>query len=131
MTKIIILFDGICVFCHFWVRFLCRLDRNNRLQFSSLNGEWAKKWEIKNNHSLLKYDSIVAIKENKILTEDRAIFTIINALGGGWEIFLLLSLLPTKWTKKTYQFIAKIRYQWFGKFSECPLPNKKYQHKFL
>jgi predicted DCC family thiol-disulfide oxidoreductase YuxK len=131
MTKIIILFDGICVFCHFWVQFLCRLDRNNRLQFSSLNGEWAKKWELKNNHSLLKYDSIVAIKENKILTEDRAIFTIINALGGGWKIFLLLSLLPTKWTKKAYQFIAKIRYQWFGKFSECPLPNKKYQHKFL
>src|SRR6056300_989315 len=131
MTKAVVLFDGICVLCHFWVRVLCRWDRNNRLQFASLNGEWAKQWEKQNNLSLLSYDSIVVIKENKIYTEDKAVFTLIKTLGGGWKVLLIFSFLPSFWTQKIYRFIAAKRYQWFGKYTECPLPQKKHEHKFL
>jgi predicted DCC family thiol-disulfide oxidoreductase YuxK len=131
MTKAVVLFDGICVLCHFWVGVLCRWDRNNRLQFASLNGEWAKQWEKQNNLSLLSYDSIVVIKENKIYTEDKALFTLLKTLGGGWKVLLLFSFLPSFWTQKIYRFIAAKRYQWFGKYTECPLPQKKHKHKFL
>jgi len=131
MTKAVVLFDDICVLCHFWVRVLCRWDRNNRLQFASLNGEWAKQWEKQNNLSLLSYDSIVVIKENKIYTEDKALFTLLKTLGGGWKVLLIFSFLPSFWTQKIYRFIAAKRYQWFGKYTECPLPQKKHKHKFL
>ncbi|MFZ8961491.1 MAG: thiol-disulfide oxidoreductase DCC family protein [Flavobacteriaceae bacterium] len=131
MTKAVVLFDGICVLCHFWVRVLCRWDRNNRLQFASLNGEWAKQWEKQNNLSLLSYDSIVVIKENKIYTEDKAVFTLLKTLGGGWKVLLIFSFLPSFLTQKIYRFIAAKRYQWFGKYTECPLPQKKHKHKFL
>ena len=38
----IVLFDGICNFCNFWIQFALKRDRKGKLLFTSLQGETAR-----------------------------------------------------------------------------------------
>ncbi len=132
MKTLIILFDGPCVFCNFWVRFLCRIDRKDAFRFASLQSEWAQKWASQNQISLQEYDSLFVIDNSGNFTfADQAVFTIIKSLGWVWKVFLVFSLIPKRITHFLYRSIARNRYAWFGKFNQCPLPQKRYLHKFL
>ena len=76
---------------------------------------------------------IVGIKPEliKIPSATNTNFRVLKYLNGFWNLFLIFNLLPTSFSNIIYRFIAKNRYNWFGKHDICPLPEKKYAHKFL
>ena len=48
----ILLYDGECGFCNFWVQWVLKNDQKKEIQFSPLQGDFAKDYFKKNN---LKY----------------------------------------------------------------------------
>ncbi|MGB2404596.1 MAG: thiol-disulfide oxidoreductase DCC family protein [Flavobacteriaceae bacterium] len=132
MKPLLIFFDGPCVFCHFWVRQLCRWDKHDQLRFTTLDHPLVDTIATAHNMDLRTIDSVIVWDQNDtIAIEAQSTFMILNRLGGLWKLLTVFKLLPKTLTNGIYRFVAKNRYPWFGKFDHCPLPEKKYQHKFI
>ena len=131
LEKVILYFDGHCVLCNWWVRWLCKIDKKNIFFFSTL--ELISESE-KNRLPLEnpKIDSVIVWdQKSQPKVEAEAILYIIKRIGGLWSIFLIFKLIPLQLLNKLYRLIARKRKKWFGSYSKCPLPEKKIKHKFL
>jgi predicted DCC family thiol-disulfide oxidoreductase YuxK len=129
--KQIILFDGVCNFCNFWVNFVIKRDKKNLFRFAALQSDKAK--ELTNSFSFdtSKLDTFVLIIGEKFLTKSTAALMICKQLNGPIKILSLFIILPTIFRDFIYDMIAKNRYKLFGKREICRVPTEKEKLKFL
>lgn len=122
----IVFFDGVCNLCNKAVDFLIRYDRTGKLKFAPLQGTTANKVLTQVN-----LESIVFYHEGEELKKLQAAFALLRFMDFPWRLFLVFRLLPTSLSDTIYDFIAKYRYQIFGKSSTCRLPTKEETARFL
>lgn len=118
----IIFFDGRCPFCHRAVRMLIALDRREVLRFAPLQGETAERYldrEARESLSTLIYRAPGGEQAQK----SRAFLNALQHLG---EVRArsarLLEVLPTAVRDWLYDVVAENRYDWFGQYEACRLP---------
>ncbi len=130
ITYYLILFDGECNFCNFWVRLILKRDKKGLFKFAKLNSEVGG--NIKQQFQLSeRIDSIVLFKNNQVYIKSAAALEIAKNLSGLWFMFGVFKIIPTFISDAVYDFVAKNRYRWFGK-SVCELPqNLEDKNKFL
>lgn len=128
----IILFDGICNMCTASVQFIIKRDPNQKFSFASLQSDVAKELLIKHNKVSKEVDSVVLItEEGRVFDKSSAALRIASKLKGGWKLFAILLVVPPFIRDVVYQFIAKHRYNWFGKKEKCMLPTPQQKERFL
>lgn len=129
-NKHIVLFDGECNFCSFWVKYVVKRDSEDVFRFTSLQSEKGKEllFQYKVNPMV---DSVVLIENNNFYIKSTAALRILKTLGGLKSIFYGLIIIPAFIRDFFYDVIAKYRYQWFGK-SDCEfVPGQDMKNKFL
>ena len=88
--ELIVFFDGDCLLCQGAVKWLNRIDGNDRLKFSPLQGETAKRYRID-----LSDDSMAFAERGKIYRASEAARRAFwNAGGGGIFLACLIMALP-------------------------------------
>lgn len=131
-NKKIILFDGLCNLCNSSVQFLIKRDSKDIFRFVSLQSELGKELLSKLPIAIQKTDSIILYEPEAVFYfKSQAVFQIIKSLGGLFNLLLIFKLLPYSICDVFYDYIAKNRYQWFGKKEQCLVPTKEIQSKFL
>jgi predicted DCC family thiol-disulfide oxidoreductase YuxK len=131
MIQSIILFDGVCNFCNYWVNFIIDRDKQNNFKFAALQSEKGRELLDKFNLPKDDFDSFVLIEENKIFKKSSAAFEIVKHLNGWPKIIIPFSILPHTFTNLIYDLVAKNRYKFFGKKDSCRIPTKEEKSKFL
>lgn len=116
--KVILLFDGVCNLCNYWVSFLIKRDKKEHFQFVPLQSEVGKEL-IKKYKIPRETDSIVVITENRSYLESEAVFKIISYLEVPWRWFQILRIIPLNTGNRIYRWLAKNRFKWFGKRNTC------------
>lgn len=128
--KPVIFFDGYCILCNSFVDFLLHIDKKDRLQFASLQGNTAHNLldskTTKNNDTV-----ILRTGEGGIFIKSEAVLRVIVILGGLWKFVSIFRILPVSFRDRIYDWIAKNRYGWFGKRDACRLPTEGEKHKIL
>lgn len=56
---------------------------------------------------------------------------ILTNLGRGWILFNVGYILPPFVRDALYDWVARNRYQWFGKLDSCRIPTEKERGKLL
>jgi predicted DCC family thiol-disulfide oxidoreductase YuxK len=138
-VKHLVLYDGVCHFCNKSVQILLKIDRKGRLHFAPLQSELAKKLAKKHGYTIdqTNPESIVLVKNfgtpsESITQQSTAIAEILQIVGGWYRLIgYLMKMLPTFLRDSAYQFIARHRYRWFGKYDQCQIPSQAQQHRFL
>jgi len=126
----IVFFDGYCILCNGFVDFLLKIDKNKVLSFASLQGETAK--EILSASHLQKTDSVIyKDAQNSISIKSTAVIRILISLGGLWKTARFLQFIPAYLLDFIYDFIAKNRFNWFGKRNACRIPNESEKSRIL
>jgi predicted DCC family thiol-disulfide oxidoreductase YuxK len=63
--------------------------------------------------------------------KSEAFFRIIKHLSSSIKLLLLFNFVPTSIKNILYDFIAKNRYNWYGKNEQCVLPSEDIIGKFI
>jgi len=127
----IILFDGVCNFCNFWVNFVIKRDKNNTYKFATMQSESGQELLQKFKLNTSYFDTFVLIVNNKTFTKSTAALMIAKKLKSLIKLLYPLIFLPRSIRDFFYDLIAKNRYKFFSKRDFCIIPTKKVQDKFL
>ncbi|MDC0338539.1 DCC1-like thiol-disulfide oxidoreductase family protein [Flavobacteriales bacterium] len=129
--KHIILYDGECTFCSFWVKFVLKRDKKDQFRFASLQSITGIYYTDMHNIDE-NIDSVILInKDGTSLIKTNAVFEILYLLGGLGKFLYGLKIFPRFTRDFFYDIIAKMRYKLF-KRKACELPlNINYKSKFL
>ena len=129
--KKIILFDGVCNLCDNSVQFIIKHDDKDVFRFASLQSEIGQ--QILNYIGLdaTKFDSIVLyVPTEAYYVKAEAAMQIAKELNSWHKIISYLSFTGS-FGNFVYDYIAKNRYQWYGKKDECMIPTPELKSKFL
>jgi predicted DCC family thiol-disulfide oxidoreductase YuxK len=127
----VILFDGICNFCNYWVNFIIKRDKKKQFRFASLQSEAAKKLLANYQYDNKAIDTVILIENGKVYTHSTAALRICKKLNGAWPLLYGLTLFPRFIRDWQYKFIAKRRYAWFGRSETCRIPSPEEKQLFL
>ena len=95
----VIVFDGVCVLCNGWVRFLLRRDRAGRYRFAAMQSDAGR--ALLSAHGLDADDpaSFLLLEHEpggsaRASTDTDAIRRVLAGLGGGWRLAHAMALVP-------------------------------------
>lgn len=124
----LLIIDSECVLCSRLVITLNRIDRKQQLYYSSFTSAFTHKHFPSIDDK--KPGSLLFVTPNGCYEKSIAIFELIRYLGRAWRFWLIFSWFPLSWTNVWYDFIARNRYQWFGK-TTCFVPPPHLKERFL
>ncbi len=128
----VIVFDGVCVLCNGWVRFLLRHDRRGRYRFAAMQGDTGR--GLLDAHGLDPDDpvSFLLVDGGHAWTDTDAIVQVLRSLGGPWRLAaVVFALFPRSVRDGSYRLLARNRYRWFGRREQCLLPTPQQAVRFL
>lgn len=129
--KQIILFDGVCNFCNFWVNFVLKRDQKNLFLFAPLQSKAGQELLTKLNLSTTDFDTFILINGDSYQTKSDAAISIASNIAGWPKVLVIGHIIPRFLRNFIYDLIAKNRYKIFGKRESCRVPTSEEKEKFL
>jgi len=128
-----ILFDGVCNLCNGFVQFVIRHDAAGRFRFASLQSAGGQALLAAHGVALTAAgpETVMLVADGQVYTHSTAVLRIARGLGGLWQLLYAGMLLPRAWRDALYRFVARHRYQWFGRQDACMLPTPELTQRFL
>ncbi len=130
----VLLYDGVCGFCNNVVQFILHHEVHHSLCFAPLQGKYAA--GLKARHAEIgDVDSVIWVESegssDRILIRSDAALKVVSYLGGFWKLCGVFRVLPRGVRDFCYDWFARRRYRWFGKYSTCPVPSREMRSRFL
>lgn len=129
-NKKIIFYDGLCAMCNRFIRIIITLDKKEKFLLAPLQGKNGKILQKKFSKELKGIDSVIFYNK-KVYTKSSAVINILSELGGIYKLAYIFNIIPSFISDSIYDYIARNRFQWFGKLDKCPMPEKKNISRFL
>lgn len=127
----IILFDGVCNFCNFWVNFIIDRDKNNKFKFAALQSEAGQNLLQKFKLSTTDFDTFIFIEGEKYYMKSSAALRIARHLNFPFNVLYYFIFVPKFIRDYIYSLVANNRYKFFGKRDVCRVPTEEEKEKFL
>jgi predicted DCC family thiol-disulfide oxidoreductase YuxK len=126
----VILYDGVCVFCSRWIRFIAKRDTAKRFRFTAIQSPYgtclAQAFGIDPNDP----DTNAVIHGGMAYFKSDAALTVLSSLPD-WRWTRALFAVPKPLRNAVYNLVAKNRYRIFGKYDECFLPDADMRARVL
>jgi len=127
----IVLFDGVCHFCHGVVRFVVARDPKEQIRFAPLQSKVGQELAAVCGAETQDVDSVILIADGRAYTKSDAGLRIAARLSGLWPVLKVFLLVPRPIRNWVYDYVARNRYRWFGKAPECLAPTAELRRRFL
>ena len=75
--------------------------------------------------------SLLYVVDGQGFTDSEAILRIVNGFGGAWRLIAVCRLLPRRLRDAAYRAVARNRYTWFGRSTQCFIPTAEQAGRFL
>lgn len=86
-----------------------------------------KKYSVENSG----LTSMILLQDNTAYRKSGAALRIARRLRMPWPLLYVFIVVPPFLRDAVYDFIGNHRYQWFGKFDQCWIPDDETQKRFL
>jgi predicted DCC family thiol-disulfide oxidoreductase YuxK len=126
----VILYDGVCVFCSRWVRFVAVRDQNRRFRFTAIQSGYGTRLAQAFGIDPRDPDTNAVIHGGVAHFKSDAALTVMGALPG-WGWVRLLRAVPTPLRDAVYYLVARNRYRIFGKYEECFMPDAELRARVI
>ncbi len=129
----VILFDGVCGFCHASVRFVLKRDRAAAFRFAALESEAGRRLLADAHGETEGIDSMFLVSvEGDAFSKSDAALRVLAQLTFPWRgLARVARIVPRRAADALYDFVAARRRRWFAQYGSCPLPPEKWRDRFL
>jgi len=126
----LILFDGVCVFCSRWVRFVIDRDPERRFRFVAIQSKPGRALAARFGINPDAPETNAVVWGGRIFFKSDAALTVLGALKatrplGG------LKVAPRWLRDPAYDLIARNRYRVFGRTETCMVPSADDRSRFI
>lgn len=132
MSHSILVFDGVCVLCSHWVRFVLRHDRRGLYRFAAMQTATGRELLVKHGIDPDDPNSFLLFEQGHGFTDTDAIVRVLKSFGGRWRLAsALVAVVPRFVRDPMYRWIARNRYRLFGRHDVCIVPSAHSADRFL
>jgi len=118
----VILYDGVCIFCSRWVRFVAARDTAKRLRFTPIQSEYGARLALTFGIDPDDPDTNAVVLGGEVFMKSDAALTVLSQLPG-WGWVRAVFVVPKPSRDFIYSLVARNRYRIFGKYDACFVPN--------
>jgi predicted DCC family thiol-disulfide oxidoreductase YuxK len=126
----VILYDGVCVFCSGWVRFVAKRDVDRRFRFTAIQSAYGSRLAQAFGIDPRDPDTNAVIHGGVAFFKSDAALTVLSRLPG-WGWTRLLRIVPKPLRDAVYSLVARNRYRIFGKYDSCFTPDSELRARVL
>ena len=126
----VILYDGVCVFCSRWVRFVAARDREARFRFTAIQSPYGTRLARAFGIDPQDPDTNAVIHGGVAYFKSDAALTVLSHLPGFSWVRALFAV-PKPLRDAVYNMIARNRYRIFGKYEACFVPDAEMKGRVM
>jgi predicted DCC family thiol-disulfide oxidoreductase YuxK len=129
----VIVFDGVCLLCSRWVRFLLKHDRTARYRFAAMQSASGRALLLAHGLDPDSPLSFLLVEGGRGYTDSVAIARVFRGLDRRrWHWLSRTMLLVPRWLRDPlYRAVARHRYRIFGQSRRCFLPTPEQRERFM
>jgi len=127
----LIVFDGECVLCSAFFRFIVKIDKREQFKFVIAQSAFGE--ALYEYHGLRAddYDTNLVFIEGRLYERMHAFFAAMRLVGWPYRAIGLFAVLPNRFLDWAYYKIARNRYRIFGKRDTCLVPSAHLRARFI
>jgi predicted DCC family thiol-disulfide oxidoreductase YuxK len=129
--KRVVLFDGVCNLCSFWVRFAIARDPAARLRFAPVQSGCGQDFLRRRNLPTDLFESFYLIEDGRVYEKSTAFLRMVRHLRRPWPLLRAARILPRPLRDWLYDRIARNRYRLFGRRDRCLMPSPEIASRFV
>ena len=126
----VILYDGVCVFCSHWIRFIAKRDVAKRFRFTAIQSPYGMRLAQAFGIDADDPDTNAVIHGGVAYFKSDGALMVLSALPG-WGWTRTLRVVPRTLRNAVYNLIARNRYRIFGKLDACVVPDADMRARVL
>ena len=127
----LIVFDGECVFCSSFFRFMLARDRAGRFHYATAQSPLGQALYAALDLPLVAFETNLVITKGVIHQRLDAFAAAMALLPQPWAALALVRHLPGWLKDAIYKPIARNRYRIFGRYDTCLIPDAALRARFL
>ena len=129
--KALIVFDGVCVLCSGWARFV--LERDTGFAFRMTTAQSPLGQALFRHYGLdtENFETNLVLASGRAYAKLDTVVEVGRRLGGIWRLASVLHVLPRPGADWLYDRIASNRYRLFGRTDSCMIPEPQWQARFI
>src|SRR5437660_10012280 len=114
----VILYDGVCVFCSRWIRFVAARDVARRFRFTAIQSPYGTRLAQAFGIDPDDPDTNAVVHGGEVSFKSDAALTVLSHLPG-WNWVRVLRAVPKPVRDAVYNLGARNRYRTFAQFKVC------------
>jgi predicted DCC family thiol-disulfide oxidoreductase YuxK len=127
----VLVFDGLCVLCSQGAQWVLRRDRAGRFRFTTAQSPLGQALFIHYGMDPNAYESVLLIEAGRLYVRSDVAVRVGKTLGGVWSTAVLLKASPLAWRDGAYDWLARRRFDLFGRRPVCFRPEPGWAERFL
>jgi predicted DCC family thiol-disulfide oxidoreductase YuxK len=126
----VILYDGVCVFCSRWIRFVAARDSERRFRFTAIQSGYGTRLAQAFGIDPQDPDTNAVIHGGVACLKSDGALTVLSLLPG-WSWARVLLAVPRPLRDAVYGLLARNRYRIFGKYEACFVPDAQFRDRVM
>ena len=129
--KVLVVFDGVCVLCSGFARFILKRDRAFAFRMTTAQSLLGQALYRHYGLDTGEFETNLVIADGRAYGKLDSVAVTGARLGGAWRALALLRLLPRPLADWLYDRVAQNRYALFGRTGSCMIPPPEWRERFL
>ena len=126
----VILYDGICIFCSRWVRFVAARDVAAKFRFTAIQSDYGRRLAKTFGIDATSPDTNAVVLDGQAFFNSDAAIAVISSMPR-WRWARALTLVPKPLRDVVYDLVARNRYRIFGTYETCYLGDASFRSRVM
>jgi predicted DCC family thiol-disulfide oxidoreductase YuxK len=129
--KVLVVFDGVCVLCSGFAKFILKRDTVFAFRLTTAQSPLGQALYRHYGLDTQEFETNLVIADGRAHGKLDSVAVTGERLGGPWRTLALLRLLPRPLADWLYDRVARNRYALFGRADSCMIPPPRWRERFL
>ncbi|GJM03422.1 MAG: thiol-disulfide oxidoreductase [Rhodomicrobium sp.] len=127
----LIVFDGVCVLCSHFVKWVVRHDSEEKFQFTMAQSPLGQSLYDHFGLNSQEFETNLVIIDGQLFEKLDAMIAVFEMVGGPWRLLSVFKPLPRGLKNWIYERIARNRYALFGQLDSCMVPDENFSKRMV